>query len=118
MSESKHPLPVTVISGFLGSGKTTLVNRLLKSTTNERLLVLVNDFGDIAIDQDLIMAEEDGMISLANGCVCCSMGGELYEAFDRILSISPPPDHLVIEASGVAEPQKLPILLELNQIWN
>ncbi|WP_169566306.1 CobW family GTP-binding protein [Sneathiella limimaris] len=107
MNKTRDPLPMTVLSGFLGSGKTSLVNKLLHSARGKRILVMVNDFGDISIDEDLIMAEEDGMLSLANGCVCCSMGADLYEAFDKALSISPPPDHLLIEASGVAEPHKI-----------
>jgi len=107
MSARAAPLPMTVLSGFLGSGKTTLVNRLLRDAAGQRILILVNDFGDIAIDEDLIEAEDGEMLSLANGCACCSMGADLFDAFDKALSFSPPPDFLLIEASGVAEPQKI-----------
>ncbi|WP_169544039.1 CobW family GTP-binding protein [Sneathiella aquimaris] len=101
------PLPMTVLAGFLGSGKTTLVNHLLKNANGHRILVLVNDFGDIAIDEELIDARDGEMLSLANGCACCSMGSDLFDAFDKALSFSPAPDYLLIEASGVAEPQKI-----------
>ncbi len=107
MTARQSPLPMTVLSGFLGSGKTTLVNRLLRDAAGQRILILVNDFGDIAIDEDLIEAEDGEMLSLANGCACCSMGSDLFEAFDKALSFSPPPDFLLIEASGVAEPDKI-----------
>lgn len=107
MKARQAPLPMTVLSGFLGSGKTTLVNRLLRDTAGQRILILVNDFGDIAIDEDLIEAEDGEMLSLANGCACCSMGSDLFDAFDKALSFFPPPDFLLIEASGVAEPHKI-----------
>ncbi|MFT6557652.1 CobW family GTP-binding protein [Sneathiella sp.] len=107
MKARAKPLPMTVLSGFLGSGKTTLVNQLLRNAGGKRLLVLVNDFGDIAIDEDLIDARDGEMLSLANGCACCSMGSDLFDAFDKVLSFSPAPDYLLIEASGVAEPQKI-----------
>ncbi len=100
-------LPVTILAGFLGAGKTTLVNRLLTRADRRRLMVLVNDFGEIAIDADLITARDETTIALSNGCVCCSMGGDLFAAFDRVLDADPRPDHLVIEASGVAEPDRL-----------
>ena len=107
MKARQAPLPMTVLSGFLGSGKTTLVNRLLRDAAGQRILILVNDFGDIAIDEDLIEAEDGEMLSLANGCACCSMGSDLFDAFDKALSFFPPPDFLLIEASGVAEPHKI-----------
>lgn len=103
----EHRLPVTILSGFLGAGKTTLLNRLLTNADGRRLMVLVNDFGEIAIDADLITARDETTIALSNGCVCCSMGGDLFTALDRVLEADPRPDHLVIEASGVAEPDRL-----------
>lgn len=108
MTRSAEPrLPVTVLAGFLGAGKTTLLNRLLTCADGRRLTVLVNDFGEIAIDADLISARDETTIALSNGCVCCSIGGDLFAAFDRVLEADPRPDHLVIEASGVAEPDRL-----------
>lgn len=100
-------LPVTVLAGFLGSGKTTLLNRLLVQANGLRIMVLVNDFGEIGIDEDLIVARDADMIALSNGCVCCSIGGDLFAAFSRALDADPRPDHLVIEASGVADPGRI-----------
>ncbi len=101
------PLPTTVLAGFLGSGKTTLVNHLLRHSEGQRILVLVNDFGSLPIDEDLIRSEEGGTLTLANGCACCSMGGDLFEAFSAVLDYEPRPDQLLIEASGVAEPARI-----------
>ncbi len=101
------PLPLTVISGYLGSGKTTLVNQLLRGAQGRRIMVMVNDFGDIALDAELIEARDGDSITLANGCICCSIGGGLFQAFGRALDRRPRPDHLVIEASGVAEPRRI-----------
>lgn len=100
-------LPVTVISGYLGAGKTTLVNHLLRHPGGRRLMVLVNDFGELAIDADLIEAEAADMLTLANGCMCCSMGGDFTNALVAVLDMASRPDHLVIEASGVARPARI-----------
>ncbi len=97
-------LPLTVISGYLGAGKTTLINRLLAEDHGLRLLVMVNDFGAINIDAALIAAQGDDTISLTNGCVCCTMGADLFLALGDALDRDPRPDHLVIEASGIADP--------------
>jgi G3E family GTPase len=107
MKTRTEPLPMTVLAGFLGSGKTTLVNHLLRLSDGRRIMVLVNDFGELPIDQDLIEAKEGDVLTLANGCACCSMGADLYKAFSAALDFTPAPDHLLIEASGVAEPKKI-----------
>ncbi|MGR3781419.1 MAG: CobW family GTP-binding protein [Albimonas sp.] len=101
------PLPVTVISGYLGAGKTTLVNRLLTEAHGRRITVLVNDFGEIPLDESLIVNRDGDTLSLANGCMCCSIGGDLFDALDRILEARPRAEHLVIETSGVADPAKV-----------
>ncbi len=100
-------LPVTVIGGYLGAGKTTLVNHLLRHNGGLRLAVLVNEFGDLSIDADLIEAEEDGLISISGGCVCCAFGSDLIGALEDMLTMEPRPDHVLIEASGVALPASI-----------
>lgn len=100
-------LPVTVIGGYLGAGKTTLVNHLLRHNGGLRLAVLVNEFGDLPIDADLIEAEEDGLISISGGCVCCAFGSDLIGALEDINAMVPRPDHVLIEASGVALPASI-----------
>ena len=100
-------MPVTVIGGYLGAGKTTLINRLLAETDGRRLAVLVNDFGAVNIDLDLIVAKDGETIGLPNGCVCCTIGDSLGDAIDQVMALEPRPDHILIEASGVAEPAKV-----------
>ncbi len=98
------PLPVTIVSGFLGAGKTTLINQLLCEDHGLRLMVVVNDFGAINIDADLLHSAEEDTIALTNGCVCCNMGDDLTKALDTALDRAPRPDHVIIEASGIADP--------------
>ena len=96
--------PVTVLTGFLGAGKTTLVNRILSEAHGLRIAVIVNDFGAVCIDSELIVGVESGTVSLANGCVCCEIRGDLVAAVDSVLGQDRELDALVLEASGVAEP--------------
>ena len=100
-------LPFTVIGGYLGAGKTTLLNHLLTNTAGLRLAVLVNDFGSVNIDADLIRSHEGDTINLANGCMCCSLVGGFATAIGEIRKRAGDFDHLVIEASGVADPAKI-----------
>ena len=96
--------PVTVLTGFLGSGKTTLVNRLLAEDHGRRLAVLVNDFGAVDVDSELIVGVDSGTVSLANGCVCCEIRDDLMAAVESVLRQDAELDGIVLEASGVAEP--------------
>src|SRR5689334_9991881 len=99
-------IPLTVIGGFLGAGKTTLVNHLLRGGHGRRIAVMVNDFGAINIDAELVADRAADTISLANGCICCSIGDSLMLALIELLHRPDPPEHLVIEASGVADPAR------------
>ncbi|MBL8288912.1 MAG: GTP-binding protein [Rubrivivax sp.] len=96
--------PVVVIGGYLGAGKTTLVNHLLRHADGRRVVVLVNDFGSISIDADLIEGSADGVLALAGGCACCSFGADLVGTLQRALARTPPPDAVLLECSGVGLP--------------
>ncbi|MBU0724328.1 MAG: GTP-binding protein [Alphaproteobacteria bacterium] len=98
------PVPVTILSGFLGAGKTTLLQRLLTDPQGRRFGVLVNDFGAINIDAALIVEAGSDQVSLANGCICCTIKDDLVAAARQLLANSPPPDHLIVETSGVSRP--------------
>lgn len=100
-------LPLTVVGGYLGAGKTTLINRLLREDHGQRVLVMVNDFGAINIDADLLESADGDTMTLTNGCVCCTMGADLFMAMGDALDRRPRPDHLVIEASGIADPARI-----------
>ena len=103
---STQRLPVTVIGGYLGAGKTTLVNHVLRSS-DERIAVIVNDFGEISIDEDLIAAAEGDKLTLANGCICCTLADGFAAALNTVRSAEVPPERLLIEASGVADPAQI-----------
>lgn len=100
-------IPLTVIGGYLGAGKTTLLNHLLRNSRGRRIAVLVNDFGSINIDAELIERQEGETIQLANGCICCSLAQGLVAALTQVASHLPRPEHVVIEASGVSDPVKI-----------
>lgn len=96
--------PVTVVGGFLGAGKTTLVNRVIRETRGRRIGVLVNDFGELDVDGALISGVAGGVMSLANGCICCSIKDDLVGALLRLLERPDRPEHLLIETSGISNP--------------
>lgn len=102
-----QPLPMSVIAGYLGAGKTTLINRLLVGDHGLKLLILVNDFGAINVDAALLASADEDTIALTNGCVCCTMGADLFMALGDVLDRRPRPDHVLIEASGVADPASI-----------
>jgi len=96
--------PTLVVGGYLGAGKTTLVNHLLRHAGGRRIAVMVNDFGELTIDADLIEGAEGSVLALAGGCVCCSFGSDLLGALQDVLQRQPQPDLILIETSGVALP--------------
>src|SRR5208283_4805215 len=97
-------VPLTVLTGFLGAGKTTLLNRILTGDHGLRVGVLVNDFGSINIDAELVVGVDANMISLANGCVCCQIRDDLVEAVETLLARPEAIEYILLEASGVADP--------------
>ena len=110
---SLEKTPVTVVTGFLGAGKTTLIRHLLQNPQGRRLAVLVNEFGDVGVDGDLIRAcadancPEANIVELTNGCICCTVADEFIPSIERLLALDPRPDHIVIETSGLALPKPL-----------
>jgi len=105
----KKLFPVTIISGFLGSGKTTLLNHILKNQVGLKTAVLVNEFGEIGIDNDLIIEGSEDMIELNNGCICCTINGELLNTVSKVLERSKKIDYLIVETTGLADP--LPVAM-------
>jgi G3E family GTPase len=98
------PVPILLVAGFLGAGKTTVVNHLLAHAEGRRIAAVVNDFGAINIDAELIAGATDGVVSLANGCICCTLEGDLLRTLATLLRRDPRPEVIVIETSGIADP--------------
>ena len=99
--------PFTVLGGYLGAGKTTLLNRLLSAEHGLRLAVIVNDFGDVGIDADLVVGRDGDTINLANGCICCSLAEGLAVVLDGLRERAGDIDHVIVEASGVSDPARI-----------
>jgi G3E family GTPase len=111
MDAPKQGLPVTIITGFLGSGKTTLLNHILTNQQGLKTAVLVNEFGEIGIDNELIISTDDdnNMVELSNGCICCTINNDLVDAVYKVLERPDKVDYLVVETTGLADP--LPVAL-------
>ncbi len=102
----RSKIPFIILTGFLGSGKTTLLNRILNAEHGLKIAVLVNDFGAVNIDAQLVVDvdEAEEMVSLSNGCVCCTIRGDLVTSVEKIVSRDDPPDWIILETSGVSDP--------------
>ncbi|HEY9826174.1 MAG TPA: GTP-binding protein [Stenomitos sp.] len=109
MSNEKRGIPVTIITGFLGSGKTTLLNHVLSNQEGLKTAVLVNEFGEIGIDNDLLITTGEDMVELSNGCICCTINNDLVDAVYKVLERPEKVDYLVVETTGLADP--LPVAL-------
>jgi G3E family GTPase len=109
MNAPKQGLPVTIITGFLGSGKTTLLNHILTNQQGVKTAVLVNEFGEIGIDNELIFSTNDNMVELSNGCICCTINNDLFKAVNQVLKRKEKIDYLVVETTGLADP--LPVAM-------
>jgi len=113
MSASLQRVPCTIVTGFLGSGKTTLIRHVLANVNGRRLAVIVNEFGDVGIDGEILKGcgdaacPEENIVELANGCLCCTVADEFVPALDQILAREPQVEHIVIETSGLALPKPL-----------
>ncbi|MCT6896668.1 MAG: cobalamin biosynthesis protein CobW [Commensalibacter sp.] len=106
-------IPATIISGFLGSGKTTLLRSIMKKNANKRIAIIVNEFGSLGIDGEILKkcavpgCEEENIVELANGCICCTVADEFLPTMESLLNRPSPPQHIIIETSGLALPKPL-----------
>ncbi|PVH28000.1 cobalamin biosynthesis protein CobW [Pararhodobacter oceanensis] len=106
-------LPVTVITGFLGAGKTTLVRQLMQNPGGKRLAIIVNEFGDVGVDGEILKAcaipdcPAENIMELANGCICCTVADDFIPTIEALMALDPRPDHILIETSGLALPKPL-----------
>lgn len=100
-------IPVTIITGFLGSGKTTLLNQLIKDHPEKKFAIIENEFGEIGIDGGLIVGKDDNIFELSNGCICCSLNEGFYETIEKLLNSEFPFNHLLIETTGIADPDTI-----------
>lgn len=104
MSESAAKIPVTVLTGYLGAGKTTLLNRILSENHGKKYAVIVNEFGEIGIDNDLIIGADEEVFEMNNGCVCCTVRGDLVRIIDGLMKRKGKFDAIILETTGLADP--------------
>lgn len=105
--ENQNRIPVTIITGFLGSGKTTLINQLIKQHSNKKFAIIENEFGEIGIDGSLILGADENIFELSNGCICCSIHKGFHDTVLQLRDSDYPFDHLLIETTGIADPDTI-----------
>ena len=117
-------VPITIVTGFLGAGKTTLVRHTLENAEGRRLALIVNEFGDVGVDGTILRScgiescPEENIVELTNGCLCCTVADDFVPTLEALLSRSPPPDHIIVETSGLALPKPLVKAFEWPDIRN
>src|ERR1700737_2392242 len=102
--EREQKVPITVLTGFLGSGKTTLLNRILTEQHGKRIAVIENEFGEIGIDNDLVVNAEEEIFEMNNGCICCTVRGDLIRILGNLMRRRDKFDYILIETTGLADP--------------
>ena len=113
MRQAMAKIPVTIVTGFLGAGKTTLIRHVLENAQGRRLALIINEFGEVGVDGMILKScgittcPEENIVELANGCLCCTVADDFIPAIEALLSRSPQPDHIIIETSGLALPKPL-----------
>ena len=109
----RSKIPATVLTGFLGAGKTSTIRHILQNTAGLRLALIINEFGDLGVDGEIIKGcgipecRDENVVELANGCICCTVADDFIPAMDELISRADPPDHIIIETSGLALPKPL-----------
>jgi cobalamin biosynthesis protein CobW len=122
MQPTMQKIPVTIVTGFLGAGKTTLIRHVLENAHGRRLALIINEFGDVGVDGTILKScgidtcPEENIVELANGCLCCTVADEFVPAIEALLARSPQPDHIIIETSGLALPKPLVKAFDWPQI--
>ncbi len=112
-SPLREKTPVTIVTGFLGAGKTTLIRHVLEHANGRRLALIINEFGDVGVDGDILRScgiescREENIVELANGCLCCTVADDFIPAIEALLSRDEAPDHIIVETSGLALPKPL-----------
>ena len=104
ISTQQKPIPVTVLTGYLGAGKTTLLNRILSENHGKKYAVIVNEFGEVGIDNDLIVGADEEVFEMNNGCVCCTVRGDLIRVVQGLMKRKGGFDAIIVETTGLADP--------------